>query len=1540
VESLRERFGKYHVLSRIAQGGMAEVYKVKTVGIAGFEKVQALKRILPAQAQRARFIRSFIDEARIAVELNHRNIVQVFDFGKADGELYLAMELIEGKDLRTATVQARARGVPLPARLACHIVAEVAAGLDFAHRKTDELGRSLGIVHCDVSPANIMLSSDGYVKILDFGVARASFATELDQGRLRGKPRYMSPEQTEGAPTTAASDVFALGIVAWEILTGQQLFDGQSVAQILAAVRRAEAPRADRVNPAVPEAVAIAVAQALAVDPARRGSAADLAGVAARAGAGSGARALAAWLEDIDRQAPVPGAEAVDDLRAGTASVLAARASADAQRSSGVPVPVAIGVSAPASAAHPVGEVTGDTGDIAVPDARELAGIPRPIDPAPTRPMRGGVTEKVSWAAFGISDDDLVPDDDPATAVGPELVPDDDAAPALVDDPAQDDVSAAVAAASDADLDAAFDAAFDAALPGGDDLAAVLAGGAPGGDSDEAIDDDLGAPVPGGLPERRRAVVVALVVDTPGDARPVVISLGDLAYKRGGVVVDVDDRGAVIAFGIEIAGEDDVATAMAYAVDAGAAARDLDAAATVRIGARAGVAVPVGESAAPADDPRIPADALEEARQLAREAQPGRPLFAGGAGRVSAAHFAFRELPARRHLHHRGRLLEVTGPRSFDERSRALLDRRGRFVGRADALAELAARAARAAAGDHRVSVLIRGQAGTGKSRLVAEFAARAAAGPDAPLLVAVQASPAAQLAPFALVVDLFHAALDLPPGRGRAARARLVARLRHVLSKGGIGGAPAAALDRAMALRDGAALAPTQAADLRDQLAVAIATFRTALRAAGRPLVTVVEDLHQADAASLEVLALILASPAPGAELLLATARPEAAKLPGFDEVITLDDLVGAELDELVTDRLREAAAPAAVAAVIERAGGNPLFVEEVAAAVREAGPDVPATAQDVLAARFDRLSPPAKTLLQHAAVFGSTVRARLLDELVAGDLPAALEELTAEGLLVRTDHAAPEAAEGELGFARGLVREVVLASLSGRAQREAHARIGALLASRFHAGRDEPPAVIAEHLERGGALAGAAAFWLRAGRLALDAGSTDVAQAHFARVLDLEGQLGAEPPTAPSRARRRAAYIGRDDARRLRGDVGDDAGDLDALARLADGNPARLADVEIRRGERLVRIGAPGAVAAADRAAVLARRANDQRARGEALRLRGEALARRGRFAEAHTSFEQARHLLRRMGAQAEDAAALVGDAHVLVAQGRLGDAADALALILSRLGDRATADLERRVPWLEAELELARGDLPEAMAAGRRAVELARRHGDRAREGDALVLCGAAADELGLHDHAALELAEGHALLAASGVRHGLAVALVRTGVHQTRVGEVNAALATLGEALTVTSELAAAAVEVEARLARAEASLAAGVPAVAAVDAVAAVQAAAAVGMRGAEQRALARHAEALLRQGQAIEADPLSARAVALLDRAGAAPGAEAEILATRARVLIALGRGAEAAALCARARRVIVETLDLLDAEVWRRAFAAIPLHRRLLDGA
>src|SRR5215475_8670691 len=230
---------------------MAEIYKVKTVGLAGFEKLQVLKKILPAHAQNPRFIRSFIDEARIAVSLNHRNIVQVFDFGRVGSELFLAMELIEGVNLREAVMASRRQRRPLSIPLACFLLGEVAAGLDFAHRRRDEDNRPLGIVHCDVSPQNVALSWEGYVKILDFGVARATFVA-AEKGRLRGKPRYMSPEQTRGEIPTAATDVFALGVVAWELVTGQSLFDGPDVESILKAIQRTEVLEPRTISPEIP----------------------------------------------------------------------------------------------------------------------------------------------------------------------------------------------------------------------------------------------------------------------------------------------------------------------------------------------------------------------------------------------------------------------------------------------------------------------------------------------------------------------------------------------------------------------------------------------------------------------------------------------------------------------------------------------------------------------------------------------------------------------------------------------------------------------------------------------------------------------------------------------------------------------------------------------------------------------------------------------------------------------------------------------------------------------------------------------------------------------------------------------------------------------------------------------------------------------------------------------------------------------------------------------------------------------------------------
>lgn len=369
------RFGRYHVLGPIARGGMAEVFRVKTVGLAGFEKIQALKRIAPAQSHEPRFIRSFIDEARIAAELAHKNVVQVFDFGEVDGVLYLTMELIDGCDLRTALDRARAAGLVMPTELAAHVVAEVGNGLDYAHRKADASGQPLGIVHCDVSPANVMVSNEGHVKILDFGVARASFAHALERRRLRGKPRYMAPEQTRGEQPTPATDVFALGLVAWELLTGAPLFDGTDVTSTLAAVRTMPVPPVDRVRPEVPLVLARALERALVRDPDGRGTAIELTRAAALAAGGASARGLAAWLAEVEA-ATVARAAAAEKVGAAVRPMTrppAPEATADTVTRSRVTMPVA------APAAVPIATGPAPTTPLRRPVPRPLAALE--IDP-------------------------------------------------------------------------------------------------------------------------------------------------------------------------------------------------------------------------------------------------------------------------------------------------------------------------------------------------------------------------------------------------------------------------------------------------------------------------------------------------------------------------------------------------------------------------------------------------------------------------------------------------------------------------------------------------------------------------------------------------------------------------------------------------------------------------------------------------------------------------------------------------------------------------------------------------------------------------------------------------------------------------------------------------------------------------------------------------------------------------------------------------------------------------------------------------------
>jgi serine/threonine-protein kinase len=232
------QFGKFTLVEKIAQGGMAEVYRAVMRGAAGFEKTIALKRILPLFSAEADFVTLFCDEARIASTLTHANLVQTFDFGEVGGAYYLACELVEGVDLARLVDALKKRGQPFPTATAAFIVAEAARGLGYAHDKRGNDGRPLGIIHRDVSPQNVLLSYSGEIKVADFGIAKAAeTAHKTATGLVMGKLRYMAPEQVAGDELDGRADLFALGVILYELLTSGPLFpeQGARVAELVHA---------------------------------------------------------------------------------------------------------------------------------------------------------------------------------------------------------------------------------------------------------------------------------------------------------------------------------------------------------------------------------------------------------------------------------------------------------------------------------------------------------------------------------------------------------------------------------------------------------------------------------------------------------------------------------------------------------------------------------------------------------------------------------------------------------------------------------------------------------------------------------------------------------------------------------------------------------------------------------------------------------------------------------------------------------------------------------------------------------------------------------------------------------------------------------------------------------------------------------------------------------------------------------------------------------------------------------------------------------
>lgn len=271
MPSLTEPVAKYRVLRRIGQGGMAEVYSAEMLCQPGYTKRVAVKRVLPQLTRNQRFMRMFLDEARIGLLLNHANIVQVFDVGRAEDSYFIVMEFVDGANLKEIWEECQARRILVPLEISLAVVIDVCRALDYAHRLTDVQGKPLEVIHHDVNLSNVLLSVTGEVKLMDFGLSEAAVHIErTDPDVVRGKFGYISPEAAHGLKTDARSDQFSLGVVLFELATGRRLFQGEDDLHSLQLTRAAVVPPPRQLNPEIPPSLEEHLLRALARHPDHR----------------------------------------------------------------------------------------------------------------------------------------------------------------------------------------------------------------------------------------------------------------------------------------------------------------------------------------------------------------------------------------------------------------------------------------------------------------------------------------------------------------------------------------------------------------------------------------------------------------------------------------------------------------------------------------------------------------------------------------------------------------------------------------------------------------------------------------------------------------------------------------------------------------------------------------------------------------------------------------------------------------------------------------------------------------------------------------------------------------------------------------------------------------------------------------------------------------------------------------------------------------------------------------------------------------------
>jgi serine/threonine-protein kinase len=258
---------RYRVIEKIAAGGMAEVFRAESAGIEGFKKKVAIKRVLPHLSQKRKFMSMFLDEARLSAQLSHSNVVQVFDIGIGDDAYFIVMEYVDGSDLKAIIETLRRRNQPFPLEAAVYVATKICEGLAYAHDLSDGRGNPFGIVHRDMSPPNVLITRYGEVKITDFGLAKANNQLEKSEpGIIKGKFSYLAPEAAMGHDVDTRVDIFAVGIILWEMLAGRKLFLGESDYETVKLVQQANIPSLCAINHKVPPGLERIILKSLARD--------------------------------------------------------------------------------------------------------------------------------------------------------------------------------------------------------------------------------------------------------------------------------------------------------------------------------------------------------------------------------------------------------------------------------------------------------------------------------------------------------------------------------------------------------------------------------------------------------------------------------------------------------------------------------------------------------------------------------------------------------------------------------------------------------------------------------------------------------------------------------------------------------------------------------------------------------------------------------------------------------------------------------------------------------------------------------------------------------------------------------------------------------------------------------------------------------------------------------------------------------------------------------------------------------------------------